>query len=120
MHQIAVLQDLAVVMIVAAMVTIVFRQFKQPVVLGYILAGVPLNGKRYIAASIADARNSRALYWTSFRKRRVASSRSTALEATAKVKASHPSRSGSGSNPFSRRNTRHEPKATRLFPSTKG
>jgi CPA2 family monovalent cation:H+ antiporter-2 len=34
------LQDLAVVMIVAAIVTIVFRQFKQPVVLGYILAGV--------------------------------------------------------------------------------
>src|SRR6202012_236188 len=34
------LQDLAVVMIVAALVTILFRQFKQPVVLGYICAGV--------------------------------------------------------------------------------
>lgn len=34
------LHDLAVVMCVAAVVTIVFRQFKQPVVLGYILAGV--------------------------------------------------------------------------------
>ncbi|MFT6618856.1 MAG: CPA2 family monovalent cation:H+ antiporter-2 [Limisphaerales bacterium] len=34
------LQDLAVVMIVAGLVTIIFRYFKQPVVLGYILAGV--------------------------------------------------------------------------------
>lgn len=34
------LQDLAVVLIVAAVVTILFHRFKQPVVLGYILAGV--------------------------------------------------------------------------------
>lgn len=34
------LQDLAVVMIVAGLVTIVCHRFKQPVVLGYILAGV--------------------------------------------------------------------------------
>src|SRR5690349_2289164 len=34
------LQDLAVVMIIAAVVTVLFRQLKQPVVLGYILAGV--------------------------------------------------------------------------------
>ncbi|HEY1084359.1 MAG TPA: cation:proton antiporter [Prosthecobacter sp.] len=40
MHHIAFLQDLAVVMIIAAVVTILFRQLKQPVVLGYILAGV--------------------------------------------------------------------------------
>ncbi len=40
MHHIHFLQDLAVVMIVAAIVTIVFRMLKQPVVLGYILAGV--------------------------------------------------------------------------------
>ena len=40
MHHLTFLQDLAVVMIVAAIVTILFRQFKQPVVLGYILAGV--------------------------------------------------------------------------------
>src|SRR5712671_2263437 len=40
MHEIAFLQDLAVVMIVAGLVTIVFHRFKQPVVLGYILAGV--------------------------------------------------------------------------------
>lgn len=40
MHTVAFLQDLAVVMIIAALVTIVFHRFKQPVVLGYIVAGV--------------------------------------------------------------------------------
>lgn len=40
MHHIDFLQDLSVVLIVAAMATILFRQLKQPVVLGYILAGV--------------------------------------------------------------------------------
>jgi monovalent cation:H+ antiporter-2, CPA2 family len=40
MHSVAFLQDLAVVMIVAGMVTVLFHRFKQPVVLGYIVAGV--------------------------------------------------------------------------------
>jgi len=40
MHSVAFLQDLAVVMIVAGLVTVVFHRFKQPVVLGYILAGL--------------------------------------------------------------------------------
>src|SRR6059036_2457601 len=40
MHAVTFLQDLAVVMIVAGLVTIVFHRFKQPVVLGYIIAGV--------------------------------------------------------------------------------
>ncbi len=39
MHDFTFLQDLSIVMIVAALATIIFRQFKQPVVLGYILAG---------------------------------------------------------------------------------
>src|ERR1044071_5621493 len=39
MHGVAFLQDLAVVMIVAGLVTIVCHRFKQPVVLGYIIAG---------------------------------------------------------------------------------
>ena len=39
MHEIAFLKDLAVVMIVAGLVTVIFHRFKQPVVLGYILAG---------------------------------------------------------------------------------
>src|ERR1043165_1158947 len=40
MHGVAFLQDLAVVMIVAGLVTILFHRLKQPVVLGYIVAGV--------------------------------------------------------------------------------
>jgi len=40
MHHIIFLQDLAVVMIVAALVTVLFRRLKQPVVLGYIVAGI--------------------------------------------------------------------------------
>lgn len=39
-HTVAFLSDLAVVMIVAGLVTVIFHRFKQPVVLGYILAGV--------------------------------------------------------------------------------
>ena len=39
MHGVAFLQDLAVVMLVAGVVTILFHGWKQPVVLGYILAG---------------------------------------------------------------------------------
>ena len=39
MHTLEFLQDLAVVMIVAGLVTILFHRFKQPVVLGYVLAG---------------------------------------------------------------------------------
>lgn len=40
MHDLTFLQDLSIVMIVAAFATIIFRHFKQPVVLGYIVAGV--------------------------------------------------------------------------------
>src|SRR3977135_3537779 len=40
MHSISFLQDLAIVMIVAGLVTVIFHRFKQPVVLGYIIAGV--------------------------------------------------------------------------------
>jgi CPA2 family monovalent cation:H+ antiporter-2 len=39
MHTVTRLQDLAVVMIVAGLVTVVFHRFKQPVVLGCIIAG---------------------------------------------------------------------------------
>ncbi len=40
MHAATFFQDLAVVMIVAGLVTVLFRQLRQPVVLGYIIAGV--------------------------------------------------------------------------------
>ncbi len=48
------LQDLAIVMIVAGIVTILFRQLKQPVVLGYILAGVIIGPHTPPASLIAD------------------------------------------------------------------
>jgi monovalent cation:H+ antiporter-2, CPA2 family len=40
MSHLIFLQDLAIVMIVAGVVAVLFRQFNQPVVLGYILAGL--------------------------------------------------------------------------------
>jgi monovalent cation:H+ antiporter-2, CPA2 family len=40
MHAIDFIQDLAVVMLVAGLVTVLFHRFHQPVVLGYIVAGV--------------------------------------------------------------------------------
>jgi CPA2 family monovalent cation:H+ antiporter-2 len=40
MHAVTFLQDLAVVMIVAGLVTVLCHRLKQPVVLGYIIAGV--------------------------------------------------------------------------------
>jgi CPA2 family monovalent cation:H+ antiporter-2 len=40
MHSISFIQDLAIVMMTAGFVTVLLREFNQPVVLGYILAGV--------------------------------------------------------------------------------
>lgn len=40
MHGIGFLQDLAVIMVVAGLTTIIFHRLRQPVVLGYILAGL--------------------------------------------------------------------------------
>jgi CPA2 family monovalent cation:H+ antiporter-2 len=40
MHVIEFIQDLAVIMLLAGLITIIFHRFKQPVVLGYILAGI--------------------------------------------------------------------------------
>ncbi len=54
MHQITFLQDLAIVMSVAALATLVFRQLKQPVVLGYILAGLVIGPHTPPFALIAD------------------------------------------------------------------
>lgn len=42
MHAANFIQDLAVIMLIAGVVTILFHRFKQPVVLGYIFAGVIL------------------------------------------------------------------------------
>lgn len=39
MHAISFIQDLAIIMMAAGLVTVLFHRFKQPVVLGYIVAG---------------------------------------------------------------------------------
>ena len=39
-HAVAFLQDLATVMLIAGGVTVLFHRLRQPVVLGYIIAGV--------------------------------------------------------------------------------
>ena len=56
MHDLLFLQDLAIVMIVAAIVTVLFRRFRQPVVLGYILAGVLIGPFTPPAQLISDRR----------------------------------------------------------------
>jgi K+:H+ antiporter len=40
MHAIQFIQDLAVIMVIAGLITLLFHRLKQPVVLGYIVAGV--------------------------------------------------------------------------------
>src|SRR3954464_15180935 len=54
MHGVAFLQDLAIVMIVAGLVTILCHRLKQPVVLGYILAGVLIGPHPPPSALIKD------------------------------------------------------------------
>lgn len=40
MHEMIFIQDLAIIMLVAGIITVIFHKLKQPVVLGYILAGI--------------------------------------------------------------------------------
>jgi len=40
MHQSVLVEDLAVVLCVAAIVTVLFQKIKQPIVLGYLIAGI--------------------------------------------------------------------------------
>ncbi len=54
MHSVTFLQDLAVVLIVAGVVTLIFHRFKQPVVLGYIIAGVIIGPHTPPAALVHD------------------------------------------------------------------
>ncbi len=55
MHEIGFIRDLAVVMLVAGATTIVFQRLRQPVLLGYILAGV-LIGPHTPGMLVADPR----------------------------------------------------------------
>src|SRR5262245_6346767 len=60
-HHFTFLQDLAVVLIVAGLVTIVFHQLRQPVVLGYIIAGVIVGPYTGTHISIHDEQSIRTL-----------------------------------------------------------
>ena len=53
MHEVNFLQDLAVVMIAAGIVTLLFQRLKQPVVLGYIVAGI-LIGPNFSALLLGE------------------------------------------------------------------
>lgn len=52
------IQDLALILIVAAFVTLVFKKLKQPVVLGYIVAGFLVSDKMPYMPSVADSSQS--------------------------------------------------------------
>jgi CPA2 family monovalent cation:H+ antiporter-2 len=51
------IQDLALILIVAGIVTLVFKKLKQPLVLGYIVAGFLVSPHMPYTASVADAEN---------------------------------------------------------------
>src|SRR6476660_2067878 len=61
MHAVTFLQDLAVVLIVAGLVTVIFHRLKQPVVLGYIIAGVIIGPHTPPFPLIHDAETIRTL-----------------------------------------------------------
>lgn len=53
-HSVGFIQDLAVIMVVAGAITILFHRFKQPVVLGYLIAGVVIGPHTPPFAFVSD------------------------------------------------------------------
>ena len=53
----AMIQDLALILVVAGIVTLVFKRLKQPLVLGYIVAGFLVSPHMPYTASVADTEN---------------------------------------------------------------
>ena len=51
------IQDLALILVVAGVVTIIFKRLKQPLVLGYIVAGFLVSPNMPYTASVADVAN---------------------------------------------------------------
>ena len=51
------IQDLALILTVAGIVTLVFKRLKQPLVLGYIVAGFLVSPHMPYTASVADTEN---------------------------------------------------------------
>ena len=50
----ALVTDLALILVVAGIVTIVFKKLKQPLVLGYVMAGFLVSPHMPYTASVAD------------------------------------------------------------------
>ncbi|HWM25641.1 MAG TPA: hypothetical protein VNP98_12525 [Chthoniobacterales bacterium] len=61
MHEINFLRDLAIVMIVAGLVIVLFHQFKQPGVPSYIIAGVVIGQHTLPSPLIRDEQTIRTL-----------------------------------------------------------
>ncbi|MBI4403650.1 MAG: cation:proton antiporter [Deltaproteobacteria bacterium] len=59
MSSVAPIKDLAVILSAAALVTLLFRKLRQPVVLGYILAGILISPKTSSLHLISDLSNTR-------------------------------------------------------------
>ena len=53
----AMIQDLALILVVAGVVTLVFKRLKQPLVLGYIVAGFLVSPHMPLTTSVADMAN---------------------------------------------------------------
>jgi monovalent cation:H+ antiporter-2, CPA2 family len=60
-HLPKLIEDLALILIVAAITTIVFRKLKQPLVLGYIIAGFLVGPNLSITPTVADTGNIKTL-----------------------------------------------------------
>ncbi len=57
MHLPALIQDLAIILGVAAIITFIFRRIKQPVVLGYLVAGIIVGPYTPAVFSVADTKS---------------------------------------------------------------
>ena len=53
----AMIEDLALMLVVAGIVTLIFKRLKQPLVLGYIVAGFLVSPHMPYTASVADMEN---------------------------------------------------------------
>ena len=53
----SLISDLALILVVAGAVTIIFKKLKQPLVLGYIMAGFLISPHMPFTASVADTEN---------------------------------------------------------------
>src|SRR5215469_598535 len=61
MHDLHFIQDLATVMLIAGLTTVIFQRLRQPVVLGYIIAGVLVGPYTFPVVFIHDEQTIRTL-----------------------------------------------------------